>query len=94
MLDGLSCSSLQLVCPFCPIYPHFVGLFYFFTARVTDGILIVVGESRKTKSDLFTAAYILQAAGLGLLMLSSLGFIGLVYVPPLLKDDALSDDLQ
>ena len=67
---------------------------YFFIVRVTDGALIIAGESAKTKLDLFTAAYILQAAGLGLLMLATLGFIGLVYVPSFLKHDTSSDRLQ
>jgi len=53
-------------------------LFVLALTRVTDGALIAAGESAKTKSDLFTPAYTLQAAGLAPLMLASLGFIGLV----------------
>jgi hypothetical protein len=35
-----------------------------------------------SKIDLFIAAYILQPAGLGLLMLATIGFLGLAYVDP------------
>lgn len=60
--------------------------------RITDASLIIAGEeSAKTQSDLYTAAYTLQAAGLAPLLLASLGFIGLVYGFFLFLHGALSD---
>ena len=49
-------------------------------ARITDGVLMIAGEIAKTEKDLYTPAYIIQTAGLALLMIAPLGFIGLVYV--------------
>lgn len=56
-------------------------------ARIAGGALIVAGELVvPTKIDLFLAAYILQPAGLALLLLATIGFIGLAYVVPLYLD--------
>ncbi|KAF8898493.1 hypothetical protein BD779DRAFT_1484235, partial [Infundibulicybe gibba] len=54
-----------------------IFLFMFSLVRITDGALIVAGELT-LKADLFLAAYILHAAGLAPLMMSTLGFLGLV----------------
>ncbi|KAJ7596705.1 hypothetical protein C8J56DRAFT_918125 [Mycena floridula] len=53
-------------------------LFIFSLARLAGGALIVAGEMVvPTKIDLFIAAYALFPGALGLLMLSTLGFLGL-----------------
>ncbi|KAF7339979.1 Dienelactone hydrolase family protein [Mycena venus] len=53
-------------------------MFIFSLARIAGGALIVAGELMKNPSpDLFTAAYILFHAGLAVLMLSTIGFLGL-----------------
>lgn len=49
-----------------------------FVARMTGGALLVAAEMLQTKVDLFIAAYIIQAAALSFLMMSTLGFIGMV----------------
>jgi hypothetical protein len=60
--------------------------------RITDASLVIAGEqSAKTQSDLYTAAYTLQAAGLAPLLLASIGFIGLVYEFLLSLHGALSN---
>ncbi|KAF8640849.1 hypothetical protein AX17_000497 [Amanita inopinata Kibby_2008] len=51
---------------------------YALRPRTTDGALIIAAELAQTKSDLYTPAYTLQAAGLAPLMLATVGFIGLV----------------
>jgi hypothetical protein len=50
-------------------------------ARIAGGALIVAGELTKNPSpDLFIAAYIMFHAGLAVLMLSTIGFLGLACV--------------
>ncbi|KAJ7102315.1 hypothetical protein B0H15DRAFT_814116 [Mycena belliarum] len=52
--------------------------FIFSSIRLAGGALIVAGELvKKPSPDLFVAAYILFHAGLALLMLSTIGFLGL-----------------
>ncbi|KAJ7042615.1 hypothetical protein C8F04DRAFT_1076532 [Mycena alexandri] len=53
-------------------------LFLFSLTRIASGALIVAGEvSKKPNADFFVAAYIMFHAGLALLMLSTIGFLGL-----------------
>ncbi|KAJ6501685.1 hypothetical protein C8R47DRAFT_1108342 [Mycena vitilis] len=53
-------------------------MFIFSLARIAGGALIVSGEVMKAPSpDLFISAYILFHAGLAVLMLSTIGFLGL-----------------
>ncbi|KAJ7139739.1 hypothetical protein C8R44DRAFT_765288 [Mycena epipterygia] len=53
-------------------------MFIFAATRIASGAVIVAGELSKNPSpDLFLAAYILFHAGLGVLMLSTVGFLGL-----------------
>ncbi|KAJ7785931.1 hypothetical protein B0H16DRAFT_1488533 [Mycena metata] len=53
-------------------------LFLFSLTRIAGGALIVAGEtSKKPNADFFIAAYIMFHAGLALLMLSTIGFLGL-----------------
>lgn len=48
------------------------------TARVAQGALLVAAQSiSNTDPDLFLASYILDPAGLSLLLLSALGFLGM-----------------
>ncbi|KAJ7225898.1 hypothetical protein GGX14DRAFT_641729 [Mycena pura] len=50
----------------------------FSLTRITGGALIVAGETTKNpKPDMFIAAYIMFHAGLAVLMLSTIGFLGL-----------------
>ncbi|KAF7367219.1 Dienelactone hydrolase family protein [Mycena sanguinolenta] len=56
----------------------FLFMSIFSAIRIAGGALIVAGELTKNPStSLFTAAYILFHAGLAILMLSTLGFLGL-----------------
>lgn len=55
-----------------------VGLNVFYAVRMVGGALLVAGEILQTKIDLFIAAYIIESAALSFLMLSTLGFIGMV----------------
>ena len=49
--------------------------------RIAGGALLVAAELVvPSKVDLFLAAYVLQPAGLGILMLATIGFLGLAYV--------------
>lgn len=50
------------------------------SARISSGALIVAAELKPANVDLFIAAYTLFPAALGLLMISTLGFVGLAYV--------------
>lgn len=51
------------------------------TVRIAGGALLVAGELvQPSKVDLFIASYVLQAAGLGVLLMSTIGFLGLAYV--------------
>ncbi|KAJ7919048.1 hypothetical protein B0H13DRAFT_2230951 [Mycena leptocephala] len=53
-------------------------MFIFSSTRIAGGALIVAGELTKNPSpDLFIAAYIMFHAGLAVLMLSTIGFLGL-----------------
>ncbi|KAJ7356983.1 hypothetical protein DFH08DRAFT_850689 [Mycena albidolilacea] len=53
-------------------------LFIFSLTRIAGGALIVAGELMKNPSpDLFIAAYIMFYAGLAVLMLATIGFLGL-----------------
>ncbi|KAJ7101018.1 hypothetical protein C8R43DRAFT_1048094 [Mycena crocata] len=53
-------------------------MFLFSATRIAGGALIVAGElMKKPMPDLFLAAYIMFHAGLALLMLSAVGFLGL-----------------
>ncbi|KAJ6574734.1 hypothetical protein B0H19DRAFT_1125513 [Mycena capillaripes] len=53
-------------------------MFIFSLTRIAGGALIVAAEVMKAPSpDLYLAAYIMFYAGLGLLMLSTIGFLGL-----------------
>jgi hypothetical protein len=54
-----------------------------FTVRITGGALVIAAELVVPPNiDLFIAAYILQPAGLPILMLATIGFLGLAYVDP------------
>ncbi|PFH54748.1 hypothetical protein AMATHDRAFT_134274 [Amanita thiersii Skay4041] len=53
-------------------------LFIFSLTRITDGALIIAGTLTHTTLDLFTPAYTIQAAGIAPLILTSIGFLGLV----------------
>ncbi|KAJ7275426.1 hypothetical protein B0H12DRAFT_1087272 [Mycena haematopus] len=56
----------------------FLFMSIFSATRIAGGALIVAGELMKNPSpDLFIAAYIMFHAGLAVLMLSTLGFLGL-----------------
>lgn len=48
------------------------------SARMAEGALLVAAEMLPVKIDLFIAAYVLDPSALSLLMLSTLGFIGMV----------------
>jgi hypothetical protein len=51
------------------------------TVRIAGGALLVAAEMiQPSNIDLFISAYILQAAGLGMLLLATIGFLGLAYV--------------
>jgi len=52
-------------------------LFNFSAVRIAGGALLIAGELLPSKANLLTAAYILEYAGPVLLLLSSLGFIGM-----------------
>jgi len=45
---------------------------------MADGALLVAAEMLQTNIDLFIASYIIQSAALSFLMLSTLGFLGMV----------------
>ena len=47
------------------------------TARIAGGAVLIAAELEPTKLELFITAYIMQPAGLALLMLSTIGFLGL-----------------
>jgi hypothetical protein len=49
-----------------------------FAARMAGGALLLAGEILRINIDLFIAAYIIESAALSFLMLSTLGFIGMV----------------
>jgi hypothetical protein len=55
-----------------------------FIARMTEGALLVAGESNG-QIPLYSAAYIIQYSSLFALLFSTLGFIGMAYVvyPPI-----------
>ncbi|KAJ6519443.1 hypothetical protein C8R45DRAFT_808716 [Mycena sanguinolenta] len=56
----------------------FLFMSIFSATRIAGGALIIAGELMKNPSpNLFTAAYIMFHAGLAILMLSTLGFLGL-----------------
>ncbi|EDR15717.1 uncharacterized protein LACBIDRAFT_300942 [Laccaria bicolor S238N-H82] len=50
----------------------------FSMARIAGGALLVAAESQPTKISLFSAAYIMDPAALTMLLLSTLGFLGMV----------------
>lgn len=51
------------------------------TVRIAGGALLVAAEMiQPSNVDLFISSYVLQAAGLGLLLISTIGFLGLAYV--------------
>ncbi|KAG6857600.1 hypothetical protein H0H87_010168 [Tephrocybe sp. NHM501043] len=53
-------------------------LFIFSAVRIAEGALVLAGElTAQPKVDLFIAAYVLQAAGLAPLLLSTIGFLGM-----------------
>ncbi|KAF5355731.1 hypothetical protein D9756_004029 [Leucocoprinus leucothites] len=53
-------------------------LFIFSLSRMAGGALLVAGEISQRNIDLFIASYIIESAALSLLMLSTLGFVGMV----------------
>ncbi|KAG6919575.1 hypothetical protein DXG01_004238 [Tephrocybe rancida] len=56
-------------------------LFIFSAARLAEAALLLAGElAPKPKIDIFIAAYVLQAAGIAPLLLSTVGFLGMAYV--------------
>lgn len=54
------------------------GTHKLYPARMAGGALLVAAEMLPPKIDLFIAAYIIDPAALCFLMLSTLGFIGMV----------------
>lgn len=49
--------------------------------RIAGGALLVAAEMiQPSNVDLFISSYVLQAAGLGALLISTIGFLGLAYV--------------
>ncbi|TFK36789.1 hypothetical protein BDQ12DRAFT_633010 [Crucibulum laeve] len=52
-------------------------LLIFALVRITGGALLVAAEMQPSNIDLFIAAYIIQFAGLALLMMSTIGFLGM-----------------
>ena len=63
-----------------------------FLVRIASGAVLVAAELvTPKKTSLFAAAYTLQSAGLSTLLLSTIGFIGLVYVTVVLCQGYLSD---
>ncbi|XP_006454590.1 hypothetical protein AGABI2DRAFT_182557 [Agaricus bisporus var. bisporus H97] len=53
-------------------------LFIFSLARMAGGALLVAARAEGTNVDLFIASYIIDAAALSFLMMSTLGFLGMV----------------
>ncbi|KAJ3575921.1 hypothetical protein NP233_g797 [Leucocoprinus birnbaumii] len=53
-------------------------VFIFSLARIAGGALLVAAEMLQTNIDLFIASYIIESAALAFLMLSTLGFVGMV----------------
>lgn len=74
MQDGFGCFF------FLQVIPPLSILFYFALwnslVRIASGALLIAGELL-LQTDLLLAAYILEYAGLPLLLLSSLGFLGM-----------------
>jgi len=78
MLVGSFSISFQQVS--LPFFQH-VNSIRTIPARLATGALIIAGELiLPTNISLFVAAFTLQDAALGLLLLSTIGFIGLAYV--------------
>ena len=67
---------------FLQVIPPLFTLFYFallkwdFQVRIASGALVIAGELL-SQTNLLLAAYILEYAGLPLLLLSSPGFLGM-----------------
>ena len=76
MRVGFGCLFfLQVIPPFSILF-HFSLFKWNFQVRIASGALIIAGELL-LQTNLLLGAYILEYAGLPLLLLSSLGFLGM-----------------
>jgi hypothetical protein len=79
MQDGFSSSSFRSVSILhCSPYRNILTRLI---VRLTGGALLVAAELVvPANTNLYIVAYVLQNAGVSLLMLATIGFLGLVYV--------------